>query len=290
MKDKDTFYKYLRLARCGLSANYFVNVFIWKDFFDFKWEIIDGNLCVFAENKIGCFLCLPPSGRNISKTAVRRCFEIMDAKNLDKNISRIENIEERDQELYKKIGFSTILKSQDYLYRRKALADLKGNPYKSKRAAVNYFIKNYQFEYFPFRKKYSADCLNLYRRWAAGRKKADSDRIYLQMIDDNLSAFKTAMSNFSKLDLVGSIVRIKNKIRGFTCGFKLNQDTFCILFEVADLRVKGLANFMFREFCRELKSFKYINCMDDSGLENLKRAKLSFRPYKLIPAYIAVRN
>jgi len=251
IKERYIFERYLKLAGFELSANCFINVIIWKDFFDFKWQIIDRNLCVFAENKIGCFLCIPPLGRKISSAAVKRCFQVMDAKNLDKNISRIENIEKKDCGIFCKLGFKPVLKSHDYLYRRKDLAGLKGNAYKSKRAAVNYFIKNYQFTFLPFSKKYSGQCLSLYKKWAIGRKKAYQDRIYQQMIDDNLQALQVALRNFSKLDLVGRIVKVKDKISGFTCGFRLNKDTFCILFEVADLNIKGLANFMFREFWKE---------------------------------------
>ena len=40
----------------------------------------------------------------------------------------------------------------------------------------------------------------------------------------------------------------------------------------------------------ELKGYKFINIMDDSGLENLKKVKLSYQPLKLIPAYIAKRK
>ena len=39
----------------------------------------------------------------------------------------------------------------------------------------------------------------------------------------------------------------------------------------------------------QLEDFKYINIMDDSGLEGLKKVKLSYRPAKLASAYIATR-
>jgi uncharacterized protein len=70
----------------------------------------------------------------------------------------------------------------------------------------------------------------------------------------------------------------------------LDKDTFCILYEITDLTIKGLSQFIFRQFCSELKDYRYINVMDDSGLENLKRVKLSYRPLKVIPAYIVKRK
>ena len=117
-----------------------------------------------------------------------------------------------------------------------------------------------------------------------------SDHIYQQMLEDNFRVQKRAMEFFRQLDLIGRVVKVKDKICAYTFGFKLKGDTFCILFEVADLNHKGLANFIFNEFCKEMTGFEYINCMDASGLENLKKVKISFRPYLLIPAYLAGRN
>ncbi|MFZ2357354.1 MAG: phosphatidylglycerol lysyltransferase domain-containing protein, partial [Candidatus Omnitrophota bacterium] len=79
-------------------------------------------------------------------------------------------------------------------------------------------------------------------------------------------------------------------VKGFSFGFKLNEHSFCILYEITDLSAKGLAQFIFREFCRQLPDYKYINIMDDSGLENLKQVKLSYHPVKLEPAYIVKRK
>ena len=53
---------------------------------------------------------------------------------------------------------------------------------------------------------------------------------------------------------------------------------FCVLLEVCDLKFKGISEYIFREFCRGLTDYKYINTMDDSGLENLRISKLSYHP------------
>ncbi|MCM8780616.1 MAG: hypothetical protein NC908_01655 [Candidatus Omnitrophica bacterium] len=79
-------------------------------------------------------------------------------------------------------------------------------------------------------------------------------------------------------------------IKAFTFGFGLSPDTFCILYEITDLSIKGLAQFIFRQFVCELKKYRYINIMDDSGLDNLKQVKFSYHPRRLIPAYIATKS
>ena len=94
------------------------------------------------------------------------------------------------------------------------------------------------------------------------------------------------ISHADALGLVGRVVWIDGEIRGYTFGYPLNVDTFCILFEVTDLKIKGLAQFIYREFCKELMdTYRWMNAMDDSGLENLKRVKNAYHPIQLIPSY-----
>jgi len=121
-------------------------------------------------------------------------------------------------------------------------------------------------------------------------KMRNNDYVYQEMLGDGLSCLRLLWRDYRDLDVAGRVVRVGKEIQAFTFGFEVNPEIFCVLYEVTDLSVKGLAQFIFREFCRELKKYKYINIMDDSGLENLKRVKLSYHPEKIIPAYIAKRR
>ena len=38
-----------------------------------------------------------------------------------------------------------------------------------------------------------------------------------------------------------------------------------------------------------MKGFRFVNIMDDSGLDNLKTVKESYRPVRVVPAFIADR-
>ena len=99
------------------------------------------------------------------------------------------------------------------------------------------------------------------------------------MLEDSRSAHRTAIAHAEALGLLGRVVRIDEEIRGYTFGYPLNADIFCVLFEITDLEIKGLAQFIYREFCKELMgTYRWINAMDDSGLENLKRVKRSYPP------------
>lgn len=290
LKDKKLFDKFLSLSGHELSVYAFGNIYIWKKLYDIRWAIIEDSLCVFFKDKAGCFLYLPPLSEKTSSKTVLEVFRIMDSFNFNKDVSRIEDIEEKDLDFYKKLGYDCRYKSCDYILSRTDLAELKGDKFKSKRACFNYFVKNYNFEYLRFHPKYKPACLDLFCLWQAQRKSKVEDKVYQGMIDDSLACLEILFNDYEDLDITGRLVKIGNKVKAFTFGYKLNRETFCILYEITDLSIKGLAQFIFRRFCSELKDYRYINIMDDSGFQNLKRVKLSYHPVKLVPAYIATRK
>ena len=290
LKDKTLFCKFLNLKRHQLSVYAFENIYIWTALFKIEWAIIDRNLCVFFRDNTGSFLYLPPLGKKRSAKALSESFRIMDGFNSNKSISRVENLEEQDLMFYRNLGFKLIEKSCDYLCKRADLAGLRGNKFKSKRSSCNYFTKHYQFEYCVLTPRDSRDCLRLYRLWARQRTRVERDQVYRGMIQDSKACLELLLKNYAKLDFIGRIVKIGKRARAFTLGFRLTLKTFCVLYEITDLKVKGLAQFIFRRSSEELKSYRYINIMDDSGLENLKKVKLSYHPSRVIPAYIAQRQ
>lgn len=289
LKDKPLFDKYLSLSWHELSVFSFENIYIWKGLFEISWVILRESLCVFFRDKLGCFMYLPALARKDDPGVLDAAFGIMDSFNRHKHISRIENIEEAQLRFYLRQGLSCRQKDPEYLCLRSRLADLSGGKFKSKRAPCNYFIKHYAYRIEELAAKNKPACCGLYNQWMRQRKGSNNDTVYCGMMQDSRKALGNALGAYSKLNFQGIVVKVNGKVKGFSFGYRLSNDTFCILYEITDLSIKGLAQFIFREFCRKLAGFKYINIMDDSGLENLKKVKLSYHPVKSIPAYIARR-
>ncbi|MCX5708707.1 MAG: hypothetical protein NTY14_07070 [Candidatus Omnitrophica bacterium] len=130
----------------------------------------------------------------------------------------------------------------------------------------------------------------MYKLWAQERSSGNNDTVYKGMLNDGLLCLEGIFEPFAELGLKARVVQIDGKIKAFTVGFEMSPGTFCILYEFADLSVKGVSQYIFRRFCQELEAYKYINIMDDSGLKNLKAVKESYRPLRLIPAFIADRK
>ncbi len=228
---------------------------------------------------------LPPMGERVKLETIQQCFKVMNGLNQNTGFSRIKNVEGEYIELYKKMGFLIKEKSVDYIYDRKELASLKGDKFKSKRAGCNQFVKNYDFTYSKYLAQDKKECMALCRKWSSFRKNKNNEAYYGYLLEDTLRAQAMATDYFSKLDFIGRVVRINGKIQAYTFGYALGNDIFCVIFEVCNNTYKGLSQFIFREICREMEQFSYINAMDDSGLENLRKVKLSYKPVALVPSF-----
>jgi hypothetical protein len=86
------------------------------------------------------------------------------------------------------------------------------------------------------------------------------------------------------MGLEGTVVRVDGVVRGYTFGYWLTPNMYCVLLEVADRSITGLAQFLFRETCRQAAEggAACINAMDDAGLPGLREAKRAYRPTALI--------
>jgi hypothetical protein len=213
----------------------------------------------------------------------------MDKHNENKIISRIENVEEGDLNLYKHSGFRFYSGGCDYICKREDMTNLRGSRFKKKRTDINYFLKNYKFSYQKYRVRDKKEAISLYKHWMIERKVKYSDSIYQRLLEDNFNAFKVAVGNLSKLNLLAAKIILENKIQAVTFGYSLDKDNFVVLFEICNLKFKGIAQYIFSEFCRG-QSQPNINIMDDSGLEGLKKVKLSYRPYKTIKNFVVTNG
>ncbi len=279
---------YLGKTKNRLSAFAFVNIFCWRDFFDFDFKVINGNLCIFARSSMGCFLYLPPLGEFIGRDTIDQCFALMREINGEAGVTRIENVREDQLAFFPRNSFSVYLKSHDFCYYKNDIAAFKGQGYKSKRSSVNQFKANYEYRYAPYFPSMAEECLALYDDWVVNRHEKYADDIYRQMLEDNRQVHQLIFKYFKDLGVVGRVVFVNNKIKAYTFGVQIDEDMFCSLCEITDLKIAGLAAYIFQEFCRDpaLEQYKFMNVMDDFELMNIKKTKMSFRPTLLFSSYV----
>lgn len=287
LKDKDIFSEHLTGALRSLAGYCFGNNFIWRSHFELKKAVLNKRLCIFFQDRAGIFMGLPPLGGLDEKT-IRACFDEMEAINHNKDISRIENVEESDLRFFKERGFKIYEKAKEYIVISGDVAGLRGEKLKHKRNLYNYFTKNNKAHLEDYCQKHREGALSLYKRWMNARAEKNSDRIYQAMLEDSFKAFSEMLENGAALEARAKVVESGGRVIAFTSGFPIHPKLFCINFEIADLDFKGLPQFVFTEFAKTLLVYPEINIMDDSGIENIRRTKLSYHPSRMVASYTAI--
>jgi hypothetical protein len=217
----------------------------------------------------------------------------MRERNKGTAVSRIENIPQELKPSLESLGYRVAPKDPDYLYRASDLARLAGERYKSQRAACNRFVRACATAKLEAYQETDSDgCLALFHDWAAQKRQEPCDEPAVHMLSDAESAHREALVHHRELGLVGRVVRLGATVRGYTFGYRRSASVFCVLLEVADRTIPGLAQFMFRELCREAtgEGYEFINTMDDSGLPGLARSKRAYHPVRLVPSFIATES
>ncbi|MBL8013444.1 MAG: DUF2156 domain-containing protein [Candidatus Omnitrophica bacterium] len=286
------FNQYVGLRRYTLSVFHFSSLFLWKDYFEFDFQVIDDYLCVFAKHEFGTFLYLPPLGRELNGSIVSQCFDELNRRNSKRSFSRIENVSQEDLKFFDSQKYRAFKKSQEYVYRKEDLTRLKGNRFKSKRSSFNQFVKGNNYSIRPFEKSLKEDCLSLFQRWARNRKGITEDQVYNAMLEENEHTNSLIFENFDELGLRGLVVCVDQKPEAYTFGYPLNDEVFCVLVETTNLDIKGLSVFIFSRFCADesLSQYQYINVMDDFAMENIAKTKQSFHPTALNPSYVVTER
>ena len=190
---------------------------------------------------------------------------------------------------FERLGYRLAPKEPDYLYRAADLAVLAGDRYKSQRALCNRFEREQSFEVDTYQVGDRQDCRALFATWSRQKQAEGLESFSAMLLADAQSAHEIIWSQASALQVIGTVVRTHGRLCGYTFGYWLTDRTLCVLLEVADRTLPGLAQYLFRETCRTALAAgaEYINAMDDAGLPGLRLSKQAYHPTMLIPNFVA---
>ena len=171
----------------------------------------------------------------------------------------------------------------DYIYKSDDLIKLAGKKYQPKRNHISFFKKNYNWSYETMCKDNIEDCYNMNVEWLK-----TSGSLYSEELEKELQIVRCVFENFDELDCKGAVLRVDGKVIAFAMGAQIRSDTFCVHFEKAFSYIRGAYPMINQQFVEnELSSFRYIDREDDLGVENLRKAKLSYYPEFLPDKYEA---
>ena len=196
---------------------------------------------------------------------------------LNKNQTKIlkENSEE-------KIIINKNRDAFDYIYSLEKLTSLSGRKYHSKKNHFNSFKNNCNFIYEEINENNLQECIKFANEWYS------QTEVTTPLLKEQ-KVLSKALENYFKLNLIGAIIKVENKIIAFCVGEKMyKENIFCTHFEKADYNFQGAytaINKLFSEFL--INDFKLVNREDDAGVEGLRKAKLSYHPEILLEKYYA---
>jgi len=289
LDEKPLIDSYLKKGARPLSSFSFVSLFAWCDFFDFELKMISDSLCIFAHGDSGTFLYLPPLGIEPDPLTIEHVFRHMAQGGKPRAVNRIENIPGNLLSSFGLDRYNQYLKPAEYVYSKEDLIALKGNAYKSQRHDCNCFSTRHPAYSFETYTDGDFDaCMTLYERWSAERSSTNSDEIYCSMLQENKLVHARLLRFWKPLNLIVRVLRVDGTVVGYTLGFVLDEQTFCVYAEIADLKFSGSAAHMFRSFCADpaLVQYSRINTMDDFAMPKVAQAKKAYHPSELIKSYV----
>jgi len=254
--------------------------YLWNALLPYWWTELHGVFCLFAQSPSGWFMPLPPLADGLPERPLAEAFSLMRRWNGASPVSRVENVPEAWVTALSSMGYRLQPKDPDYVYQADALARLAGDRYKSQRALCNRVEREAEILVEPYHPSDRTVCRLLFDEWTAQKRACASDEYAQCLLEDSRSAHEVAWSHAAGLNLDGWVVRQGGRLCGYTFGYWLDRKTWCVLLEVADRTVPGLAQYLFRDTCRKALSqgAEFINALDDSGLEGLRQSKEAYHP------------
>ena len=168
----------------------------------------------------------------------------------------------------------------DYIYTREKLVNLSGKKLQSKRNHINKFKSLYpNYEYRALTPDLIPQCLALEKQWRKVSKDDTDETDLDEGLSEELRSMIRAFNRWDRLGLVGGTIWVDNKLVAFTFGCPINQTTFDVCVEKADVNYEGAFTIINQEFVKHLpEKYFYINREEDMGDEGLRRAKESYKP------------
>lgn len=282
----------------GTSGMSFTSLYMWRNINKFSWQIIGDYMCIAGLSHLELdkeepFL-FPPLSRTGSYDAESLRYTILEAKKIFESkgyVFSLRLIPFHMLDILKE-AFPTELRffddrpNYDYVYLTKDLAELKGREYHSKKNHLNYFLNNYQYEYVALTSAMAEDAMAFIREFNERKNLPEHEMELLHMEEE---AMVDVFRNIETVGYTAGAILIDGKIEALTIGGRLNRNTVTVHVEKANIFYRGLYQAINNEFAKHVPSYiKYINREEDMGIPGLRKAKLSYKPIKLVESHIAL--
>jgi len=280
----------------GLS---FSAQYMWRDINKFSWDMMGEYMCISGishlelEEGIELPFMFPPLtatgeyDNDALRETIYKAKEHFEKKGQPFSLRLVPfHVMEIIKEAVPEIHFIDDRPNYDYIYLTQELIDLKGKAFHSKKNHLNYFKKTYEYEYVELTSDMADDAMRFISDF---NKRKEVPAHEMEMLKMEEQAMEDVFKNIEAVGYSAGAILIDGNIEALAIGGKLGKKTITEHVEKANVEFRGLYQAINNEFCRNVAAkAKYINREEDMGIPNLRKAKLSYKPVKLIEKYIGV--
>lgn len=287
LEDKDLINTYLSNQNYRISDLCFTNLYAWGKKFDTQFAVENDFLFIrFKDNYERNSYLIP-----VGKGDIKKGIEIIIEDHLQFNsVFQIRGVTQEmidgiEKAMPNTFSYKLNRSVSDYIYTSKKLIQLKGKKLQSKRNHINRFNRENKWQYKTLtgNPELVKECKNMLDKWMnINGEDKDPSIAY----DD--FATTIMLDYFEYLNLRGGLICVDNEIAAFSVGEVLTSDTIVVHVEKAFTTIHGAYTIMNQQFAlNESADYKYINREEDMGVENLRKAKLSYQPDILLEKFNA---
>ena len=287
LNDKNTIDYRLKNQNYRASDLCFTNLYAWGKKFNTRYAVSDDWLFIRFKDNSGRNSYLKPIGTGDIREAVKvimRDHEQFNTVFQIRGLTR-EMVNEMEVAFPGTFDYKLNRSVSDYIYSTEKLIHLKGRKLQSKRNHLNRFKRENEWQYKSLtgNPELVRECKEMLDKWMEINT---GDKAPSLAFDD--FATTLMLENFEYLELKGGLICVNNEIVAFSIGEKLTKDTIVVHVEKALTSTHGAYTIFNQQFVQhEAAGYRYINREEETGLENLRRAKLSYQPDILLEKFNA---
>lgn len=287
LEDKDIIYRYINKVNFKTGEYSFSNLWLWKSLYNTQYAIIKDALIIKKIDVDDTIFFMAPIG--YTNDNLMDIIDILTDYSLSHGFKLI--FKEVEESFLKDItdmshsinNICEDINNFDYIYLSEKLVSLSGKNLHSKKNHYNYFVQNinYTTKEISNNDDVINDCIDFTTTWCNNK-----DEVSPYIIHEKIGVIDS-LKHFNDLNLHGIAVYVDNKICGFTFGENIKNEMALILIEKARPDIKGLYPFINKTLIEKyFTSVPIINRQEDMGIEGLKKAKMSYHPFKLEKKYL----
>lgn len=299
IESKDFLQPYLQGIEYKTSGLSFSSLYMWREINQISWKQIGEFVCVagvsnLEEDKLEHFLFAP-----LTKTGeydpVKLKETLLEAQNIFEKrgepftimLLPFHLIDVIESALPGQFKFVPDRPNFDYVYKTQDLIELKGRDYHAKKNHLNYFINNFQYEYVTLTSDMAGEAMRFIQDF--NKRKNLEDKHERELLEMEEQAMEDVFKNLEKVGYLAGAILIDGKIEALSIGGYLGKKTVTVHVEKANTEFRGLYQAINNEFCKHVATHvKLINREEDMGIAGLRKAKLSYKPVKLIEKHTAI--